>query len=154
MAENIFPLIPGLQTQIDNINSNSTNNGITKLGRVFKFDYNTNSFVIQDGRLVEITDDVEKVEQWIELVLQTYKDKYNVYKNTNFYCNVEDIISQKYISPVYQSELKSEIITALMKHRYITNVDNFTFTKNGRKLNTTFTVTLLNGTLINKEEVF
>lgn len=153
MAENIFPFLPNLQEQIDNINTNSTTNGIVKLGKVFKFDYNTKSFVIEDGRLVELSE-VEAVEQWIEIVLKTYKDKYNVYKDTDFYCNVEDIISQKYISPVFQSELKSEIIAALMKHRYITNVDNFIFTKNGRKLNTTFTVTLLNGTLINKEEVF
>lgn len=153
MAENIFPFLPNLQEQINNINTNSTSTTISKLGKVFKFDYDTKSFVIEDGRLVEL-DEVEAVEQWIELVLQTYKDKYNIYENTDFYCNVEDIISKKYISPVFQSELKSEIITSLMKHRYITNVDNFIFTKNGRKLNVTFTVTLLNGTLINKEEVF
>lgn len=94
---------------------------------MFLFDFNKNEFAIQDGKLVECTE-VKAVEQWITLILQTYKDKYNIYKDTDFYCNIEDLRGQKPNGFVL-SELKREITEALLKHRYIKSVDNFEFTK-------------------------
>lgn len=91
----MFPtLTEDLLEQVNNINNDASTN-VTKLGRCFKFDFKENKFVTVDGKLVEITSDIEKVEQWILLLLATRKDKYNVYKNTDFYVNIDDLIGGK-----------------------------------------------------------
>jgi DNA repair exonuclease SbcCD ATPase subunit len=151
MAENLFPLIPNLQEQVDNIN-NEINNKTLLLGRVFKFDFNNNKFVVKDGKLVEIDNDIEKVEQWISLISRTYKDKYDVYKDTEFYCNIEDMIGKK-LNGYYLAEIKREIEQALLKHRYIKNVDNFSITQTDRKWNIEYTVSLISGDSIANSEV-
>ncbi len=144
----IIPLIPALQEQTNNINYSSTST-VTKLGRCFLFDYDTGNFVLKDGRLVECTE-VEAVEQWIKLILQTYKDKYNVYKGTDFYCNIEDLVGQKPNGFIF-SELKREITEALLKHRYIKSVDDFEFTNEREKTIINFTVTLIDDTALTQE---
>ncbi|MBV4417079.1 DUF2634 domain-containing protein [Clostridium tyrobutyricum] len=149
MVENIFPLIPDLQEQVDNINS-TDNNVALPLGRVFKFDFENNKFVMKDGKLVEIDNDKEKVEQWIHLILLTYKDKYDIYKNTDFYCNIEDMIGKK-LNVLYLAEMKDEITTAIMKHRYVDNVDSFNISQIGRKFNVQYNISLINGDLIGGE---
>jgi DNA repair exonuclease SbcCD ATPase subunit len=146
MAENLFPLIPNLQEQVDNIN-NEINNKTLLLGRVFKFDFDNNKFVVKDGKLVEIDNDIEKIEQWISGILRTYKNKYGIYKGTEFYCNIEDIIGKK-LNGYYLAEMKREIEEALLKHRYIKSVDNFSVTQAGRKWNIQYTITLIDGTNI------
>ncbi|MEY8001622.1 DUF2634 domain-containing protein [Clostridium sp. Mt-5] len=143
---NIFPLIPGLQEQLDNISNTST--AIQKLGKTFKFDFNTNTFVLQDGKLVELST-VEAVEQWISLILRTYKDKYNVYKGTDFYCNIEDLAGGKKDN-FSISEIDGEISEALLKHRYITDVSNFSVSYDRRTININFDVTLLDGTTLSE----
>lgn len=153
MAENMFPLIPNLQEQIDSINTGTTT--IEPLGRVMKFDFVNNQFVIQGGEMVELTTDEEKVEQWIHLILLTYKDKFDVYKDTGFYCDVENLLGKKMngYNAFYQSQLQEEVRKALLKHRYISTVDNFSFTKvDKRKWNVQYAVTLKNGTTVSNEE--
>lgn len=144
----IIPLIPALQEQTDNINS-LTSTEVKKLGRCFLFDFDTNTFVIKDGKLVECTE-VGAVEQWIKLILQTYKDKFNVYKGTDFYCNIEDLVGKK-PNGFRLSELKREVTEALLKHRYIQGVDDFEFTNEREKIIVNFTVTLIDGTTLEQE---
>ncbi len=148
---NIFPLIPGLQEQIDNIRNESPDK-IEPLGRCFLFDFEQERFVIRDGKPVEITDDTEKVRQWIKLVLRTYKDKYKVYENTNFYCNTEDLRGQK-LNGFIKSEISREITEALLKNRYIKKVSSFSFFQERLKITVSFDVTLITGEIFIMDEV-
>ncbi|AGY77995.1 DUF2634 domain-containing protein [Clostridium autoethanogenum] len=151
-ATNMLPLIPDIQQQIDNIPSITT---IDPLGRVYKFDFNSNTFVIEGGKLVELTTDIEKIEQWIHLILLTYQDKFDIYKDTEFYCNIEDFYGKKFLKMkgYYQSELINEIKTALLKHRYIQSVDTFELTHIEKtKWKVSYKVTLIDG-VIEKQEV-
>ncbi|RMD02732.1 DUF2634 domain-containing protein [Clostridium autoethanogenum] len=151
-ATNMIPFIPDLQQQIDNISSITT---IEPLGKVFKFDFENKCFVIQDGKLVELITNEEKIEQWIHQIVLTYKDKFDVYKDTDFYCNIEDFFGKKFTKykGYYQSELINEIRTALTKHRYIQSVDTFELTHmKGTDWKISYKVTLIDG-VIEKEEV-
>jgi hypothetical protein len=136
---NIFPLIPGLQEQIDSANGEPTKD-IQELGKCFKFDFNTNSFVLENGKLVEL-DKIDAVKQWIKLILNTYKDKFNVYTDSNFYCNVKDV-SGKRLTPDMQSKIISDITSSLLTHRYIKSVGNFSFSQERMNVNINFDVTL------------
>lgn len=149
---NILPLVPDLAEQVSNIENNATN--IKPLGRVYKFDFESNKFVIKDGKIVELTNDIEKIEQWIHLILLTYKDKFDVYKDTNFYCNINDYIGKKSIGKkgYWQSELMNEIRNSLTKHRYIKSVDEFEIMHMGIKWKISYKITLING-IIQKQEV-
>lgn len=154
MSDSIFPLIPDLQEQIDNIKA--TNKATEPLGRVIKYDFANKCFVMQDGKPVELTTDEEKIEQWIHLILLTYKDKFDVYKDTEFYCNVEDLIGKKMVgyNAFYQSEIQREVTEALLKHRYISSVDNFSITKTDKRTwNVEYTITLITGQTVSTEEV-
>ena len=136
---NIFPLIPGLQEQIDTANGESSED-IKELGKCFKFDFNTNSFILENGKLVEL-DKIDAVKQWIKLILNTYKDKFNVYTDSNFYCNVKDV-SGKRLTPDMQSKIISDITGSLLTHRYIKSVGNFSFSQERMNVNINFDVTL------------
>lgn len=150
----VFPLIPDLQEQINNIQAANAN--IKPLGRVIKFDFSNKCFVLQDGKPVELTTDEEKIQQWVHLILITYKDRYDVYKDTEFYCNVEDAIGKKMngYNAFYQSEIQREVREALLKHRYIASVDNFAIAKvSKRQWNVQYTVTLITNQIVSTEEV-
>ena len=154
MSDSIFPLIPDLQEQIDNISSSTTE--VEPLGRAVKIDFENNELVVEDGQLVELTTDEEKIEQWIHSIILTYKDKYGIYKGTEFYCNIENLIGKKMngYNAFYQSELQREVTEAILKHRYISTVDNFSITKTDKRTwNVQYTVTLKNTTVISNEEV-
>ncbi|AZV56804.1 DUF2634 domain-containing protein [Clostridium sp. AWRP] len=148
MAEDMFPFLPGLQQQIDNI-VNKTPTEVKKLGRCFKVDLKTNQFVVQDGKLVELTE-LEAVEQWIALIVKAYKDKYRVYKGTEFYCNIEDLKGQK-LNIFIIAELQREIGESLVKHRYISKVDDFVITQVKDKIDIKCKVTLKDATILDAE---
>ncbi len=153
-ATNMLPLIPGLQEQIDNIQT--VNTTIEPLGRAMKFDFVNKCFVLQDGRPVELSTDEEKIQQWIRLIILTYKDTYDIYKGTDFYCNVKDAIGKKMsgYNAFYQSEIQREVREALLKHRYIASVDNFSIVQTDKRTwNVQYVVTLITGQTVSNEEV-
>lgn len=126
------------------------------LGRVLKFDYEKNRHVLQDGRFVECTA-LEAVCQYIEHVLRTELDKYQVYtveKDEDFGISVYKYIGQKYLPTDYfASELKREITEQLEQHKYIEYVDTYNYEFKGRKLYVEFTCRLINGETASKEVI-
>ncbi|HID0817774.1 TPA: DUF2634 domain-containing protein [Clostridium botulinum] len=140
-------LLPEEDIIIEEVEEIEEEQTLSKLGKVFLFDFKKNEYVIKDGRLVECTER-QALEQWIHWILITYKDKYNVYKNTDFYCNIEDLVGKKRNAFVL-SELQREIEEALKKHRYIDHIENFTTTQGKTILNVNFDVVLKNDEVIN-----
>lgn len=126
----MFPsLNPTLELQLQNMN---TKEEIKKLGRSIAFDFDKKQFVFKDGKAVE-TAEIESLEYWIKLCLQTYKDKFNVYKDTGFGVNTEDIVNKK-LDAFYISELQREIIEGLKKSRYIKDVTRINLSQEKRIL--------------------
>ncbi|EKN36336.1 DUF2634 domain-containing protein [Clostridium botulinum] len=140
-------LLPEEDIIIEEVEEIEEEKTLSKLGKVFLFDFKDNEYVIRNGKLVECTER-QALEQWIHWILLTYKDKYNVYKNTDFYCNIEDLVGKKRNAFIL-SELQREVEEALKKHRYIDHIENFVTTQEKTTLNVNFDVVLKNDEVIN-----
>ena len=98
------------------------------------------------------TTQVEAIQQWIGLILKTYKDKFNIYMDTSFYCNVESLIGGK-LTTINRIYIKDEITKSILTNKAINRVDNFILAQINNKLTVEFTATLKDTTLINISEV-
>ncbi|NEZ72120.1 DUF2634 domain-containing protein [Clostridium botulinum] len=140
-------LLPEEDIIIEDVEEIEEEQTLSKLGKVFLFDFKKNEYVIKDGRLVECTER-QALEQWIHWILLTYKDKYKIYKGTNFYCNVEDLAG-KNRNAFILSELQREIEEAVIKHRYVDHIENFVTTQEKSVLNVSFDVVTKDNEVIN-----
>lgn len=144
--------LPGLQQQINNINKTSTEE-TQVIGRSFLFDFETGKFVIKDGQVVE-TDEIAALQQWIVLCVKTTSlDKYNVYKDTGFGLNIDDIIGQKRLNDFYMAELIREVKEGLLKNSQIESVNNVVASREKATLNLSIDVKLKNGQLLSQSVV-
>jgi len=150
MADNILPFSNDETIdEYDNVATDTTEDIVIK--RSFKFDSETKQFIFANGKNVELTE-VEAIKQWIKLILRTYKDKFNIYKGTTFYCNVEDLIRVR-LNGFNTSELQREITESILTNRAIDTVDNFVLMQLKRTLTVEFDVILKNTELIKVSEV-
>lgn len=100
-------------------------------GKSFLFDFQTGDFVIQNGKLVETND----ISVWIEKILRTEKDRYEIYAGTEYGVRLEDlIVGTNYDQAFVQSELKREIEEAMLTHPEITGISGFTAEKTETKI--------------------
>lgn len=60
------------------VNTSEINTKATTQGKSFLFDFDTNNFVIKDGKLVEV-EGIEAIKTWIAKILRTEKFKFNIY---------------------------------------------------------------------------
>ena len=132
-------MFPESGTQIkQNIKSESS--GI----KSFSFDFSLGDFVIQDGGLAPC-DGIDAIKVWIEKILRTEKDRFKMYKDTNYGCKLEDlIVGGNYPTSFIESELKREIEDALLQNTQIKSISNFTITRNTSSITVGFTVQISN----------
>lgn len=142
-----IPLIPDLEEQINTENQTS----ILEIGRSFLFDFTENKFVFKDGKMVEITE-LQALEQWIKLCLNTLVKKYKVYKDTTFGCKIEDLLGSRLNSFTY-SEMQREIKEALIKNENINDVRNIVINQEKRTFTISMDVELVNKELLNENVV-
>jgi hypothetical protein len=110
-------------------------------GKSFLFDFQTGQFILVNGKLVEARG-IDALKVWIEKIMRTARDKFNVYVNTNYGCRNEDLI---------QEEIKRETLEALVQHKEINSVYNWQFVRDGSTMTISFTVDSIYG--MNKQEV-
>ena len=136
-------MFPEININIEQLDTPSTE----KLGKVFLFDMNTRSHVIRDGKPVECTE-VQAVKQWVELLLRTQLDKYQIYKGTYFGLSLDDVIGHK-TNPLImiQAILEEEIKEKCNEHVLIRSITNFTLARTNNGLNIGFKVVLKNGNM-------
>jgi hypothetical protein len=144
-------IFPELDIEIDLTDTIVTTDTLPPLGKVFLFNFDTNQYVLKDGKLVECTE-IQAIMQWASLCVRTYIDKYKVYIGTGFGINAEDIIGHKTnLDDFYTIELEREIKEGLTKNPRIIDVINVVFTQENNKLNTAFTMELYNNELVPQE---
>lgn len=106
----------------------------------FLFDFKTGDFIIKDGNPVTVTG-INALKIWIDKILHTQLNRYQIYNGTAYGANIEDLVIGKgYGSAFTASELKREIETALLQNEDIYSVSDFEITRNRDILNVTFTV--------------
>ncbi|MEG1163318.1 MAG: DUF2634 domain-containing protein [Anaerovoracaceae bacterium] len=97
------------------------------LGRVPLYDFKKREYVIRDGKIIEATQD-EALCQWVAFTILTKKEKFEVYKNIDFGCYIENYIGLKMQNKGFvASEIKREITEICKSHKLIENIDNFNF---------------------------
>lgn len=123
-----------------------------KMGRTFLFDFKTGQLIFKDGKPVK-ANYKQAAQQWIELLLRTELNKYEVYKETNFgMLDLYNLRGHNLISSDYlQAEIKREITEKLESCKLIKRLENIllNFTKN--KLVIKLTVILEHGELMVNE---
>lgn len=77
------------------------------LGASLKFDYETERFILVDGRNVEPTK-IEAIKQWIELYIRTEIEKYKIY-TSDFGVNFKDLIGYRLPRGYQVSEIMRRI---------------------------------------------
>ena len=117
----------------------------------FLFDYETGQHITENSLLTECTT-LESVKQYIQNVLRTQANAYDVYiqgENDVFGISVYEYIGTRTLPAGYiNSELKREVTENLLKHPLIARVSNWVGKRERRGLNISFTVTLTDGNII------
>lgn len=131
-------MFPGQDNSIkDNItNSNET----TITGKSFLFDFNSGEFELQDGKLSTV-EKLETLKTWIRKILITDKNKYEIYRNTNYGIeNLRELITTDYPFEFIKSEIERIVKETLLKNTNIKSVENFEFERSKRVLIIRFNV--------------
>ncbi len=106
------------------------------VGKVFKFDFNEQRYVFENGKPVEISVE-EAVKQFVSWVLRTQIGKYKIYPK--FGLNKDWIIGKKTLPQGFiNSELKRSIEEQLVKHPLILSIMDFNHEREGDKLKVSF----------------
>lgn len=144
----IFPKITELELP------KQDSNVIKDLGKTFLYDFQKREFILKDGKPIEA---VEKkgIEIWIEKVLRTQKNRWEIYDEVDYGTTIEDlIVGHSYPKSFLESELKREITQEVLKHPRIESLTNWDFIRVNDKLRVIFTVNLYDGDFIKQEVSF
>lgn len=110
----------------------------------------TYKMVIESDRINGYTDDLEAVKQSVYLILSTERYKHIIY-SWDYGVELLDLIGKP--MPYVMSELPRRIKEALIQDNRISDVVDFKFKRNGKRLYTTFTVVSNAGNLSTALEV-
>lgn len=143
----MFPSLD-LDTVIQDIDK--TRNIQDEQGVAYLYDFDKGDFVTKNGRLIEV-DSKEAVKVWIEKILRTKKDKYEIYKNTNYGTNIYEWRGKKVPRLLLQSELKREIEETMQQNVDIDYIKNFKIEQQETIICISFTVVLKNDDEIKQE---
>lgn len=118
------------------------------------FDFKKKKIVIKDGKVVMATK-IEQVMQWIELLIRTEVDKYEVYKGTDFgMTNLYALRGHSlFESPFFLMELERELKEKIEKKDEISAVTNITTDYGFNNLIVSITAILKSGETLTVSEV-
>ena len=113
------------------------------LGKSFLFDFKRGDFVLQDGKLT-VAEDIDALKVWIEKILRTMRDEYEIYEGTPYGSRLDDLlVGSTYTEAFIASELRREMEDALLQHPQITGVSIFEIERTTSGANVILEVALL-----------
>lgn len=135
------------QTTVITTTQLDTTSSVSSGGKSPHFDFSLGDFVVQDGKVVTVTG-LAALKLWIQKTLKTEKNKYKIYNNNNvekYGVSLLEIITSKQAISYIQAQVQTIVTEALIKNSDIKSITNFTFIKDKRLLNCTFTVNSVYG---------
>lgn len=135
------------QTTINTTTQLDTTTFVNSSGKSPQFDFDLGDFVVQDGKVVTVTG-LQALKLWIQKTLKTEKNKYKIYntdKVEKYGVSLLEIITSKQPISYIQAQVQTIVTEALIKNSDIKSITNFTFVKDKRLLNCTFTVNSVYG---------
>ncbi|WP_244833366.1 DUF2634 domain-containing protein [Clostridium sp. BJN0001] len=133
-------------------NNNDYGKTSVSSGKSFLFDFQKGEFATDDkGNLIE-TNGIESLKMWIEKVLKTDVNSFDIYKDTNYGIeSLLDLVTSDFPMAFKKAEIKKIVTTALLKNSDIRFIENFKFERNKRLLTVRFDCSTIYGTV--KSEV-
>lgn len=119
---------------------------ITPGGISYLYDFKKGDFITNNGKLIEV-DGVDAITIWIEKLLMTTINKYEIYKRNDnkrpYGTSIKKLVLGKKLPRFFiESEVKRDIEEALTKHPQIMGIDNFNYDHKDTKLIIRFKVIL------------
>ncbi len=94
--------------------------------RSLLFDYETNSFVIKNGNVQEVSR-IEQVKQWIELFIRVELNKYAIYSD-NFGLDLSNLVGYRLPRSVQVSEIIRRLHDGIINGcKHVTACEDFSF---------------------------
>lgn len=122
------------------------------IGKVYKFDFENNRYLLRDGKLVEATR-TEAIQQFVKWTLKTIIKTYRIYDEE--YGMDYSFMGYKNIPIGFiNSELKRQIEEQLTAYPLIKSIINYSAIRDGSRLKVSFTlVTTENESIVFNESV-
>jgi len=119
--------------------------------KIPKYDFKNCKTVLENGQIVYI-EGYEAVKQWIEKFCRIFTNRVEVYKNTGFGTNANELFGKKYLANGYEeSEFERQLKEGLSLCPAIKEINDFNMTKNDKVLEVEFTAVMYDGTNVKVE---
>lgn len=119
--------------------------------KIPKYDFENCKTVLKNGQIVYI-EGYEAVRQWIEKFCRIFTNKVEVYKNTEFGTNANELFGKKYLNNGYEeAEYERQLKEGLILCPAIRQIENFNMTKKGNILDVEFWAVLYDNTNVKVE---
>lgn len=114
-------------------------------GKSFLFNFQTGQLVLQNGKMVEVSG-LDALKIWIEKTLRTARDRFVVYKDTDYGTSIESLIGLNYqFNNFIQEEIQRQTTEALEQHEEINSIADWQFVRDGSNMTISFTVNSVYG---------
>lgn len=120
-------------------NMEDTTEELLPIGKSFLFDFDKGEFVFRNGKMVELHG-VESLKMWIRKVLRTERFRFKIYEDVPYGVLLEELIGLNLPRSFIESELQREVTESLLLSPYITDVQEWTFQRDGKKMSVFFRV--------------
>lgn len=122
-----------------------------EVGTDFLFDYETGQHILKNGTLEECSE-VESIKQFIQNVLRTQANIYDIYitgETDTFGISIYKYLGTRTLPMGYlNSELKREVTQQLLRHPKISSVTGWPGKRERQGLAISFNVILVDGTIL------
>lgn len=149
----MFPTL-NLDTLVQNINEQIEKENSREIGKVILLTFNEKNqatVVIENGRPKFAETLEEKIQMYLQVLLRTELDKYEIYSGTGFGMTYFAFQGKKIPNSIVISEIKREITEKLNKLSKFESITNFTAELTGTSLNVSFELNLNNNTTLKIE---
>jgi len=150
----IFPSL-SLDNIISSINNETeeTTNNIIEDVVLLTFKNKKATVVLENGKPVTTTDLQTKIQMYLNVLLRTKLDEFEIYENTNFGMTYFRWIGQKVPEGILISELEREISEHLSKMNVFDHVENFDVKVTGPDFKVNFDLILISGETLSMEVI-
>jgi len=150
----IFPSL-SLDNIISSINNETeeTTNNIIEDVVLLTFKNKKATVVLENGKPVTTTDLRTKIQMYLNVLLRTKLDEFEIYENTNFGMTYFRWIGQKVPEGILISELEREITEHLSKMNAFDHVENFNVKVTGPDFKVNFDLILISGETLSMEVI-
>ena len=149
----MFPTL-NLDTLVSSINQQIEKENSHEIGKVILLTFNDRneaSVVLENGKPKFAETLEEKIQMYLQVLLRTELDKYEIYNGTGFGMTYFAFRGKKIPNSIVISEIKREITEKLKKISKFESITNFTAELTGSSLNVSFELNLNNNTTLKIE---